>query len=88
MMQYLVKHRTQIVFGIAFTMLALWLQLSGQSWSRTIVNRLDYLAYDLRLNLTGVHGASSQKLAKLMRLYLVNQFIMTVMFMIWFAIVL
>lgn len=52
MMQYLRKHRTRIVFGLAFTVLALWLQLSGQSWSRTLISRLDYLAYDLRLNLT------------------------------------
>ena len=52
MMHYLVKHHTRIAFGLVFTFLALWLQLSGQSWSRTLINRLDFLAYDLRLNLT------------------------------------
>jgi hypothetical protein len=46
MMQYLLKHRTRIAFGLVFTALALWLQLSGQSWSRTLISRLDYLAYD------------------------------------------
>ncbi len=54
---------------------------------REIVLTLEAFAH-LRLSLTGVHGASSQELARLTRLYLVNQFIMTVMLMIWFAIVL
>ncbi|CAA0090516.1 Adenylate cyclase 1 [Halioglobus japonicus] len=52
MTQYLSKHRTRITLGIAVTLLALWLQMSGADSSRTIINRLDYLAYDLRLNLT------------------------------------
>jgi adenylate cyclase len=52
MKQYLSKHRSRIELGIAFTLLALWLQMSGADSSRTIINRLDYLAYDLRLNLT------------------------------------
>lgn len=52
MKQYLSKNRSRIVLGLAFTALALWLQLSGDDASRTIINRLDYLAYDLRLNLT------------------------------------
>ena len=52
MTQYLSKHRTRITLGIALTLLALWLQMSGADSSRTIINRLDYLAYDLRLNLT------------------------------------
>ena len=52
MKQYIVKHHTRIGFGLIFTCLALWLQMSGETWSRTIVNRLDFLAYDLRLNLT------------------------------------
>lgn len=52
MKNYLVKHRTLIGFGLLITFLALWLQVSEQKWSRTIVNRLDQVAYDLRLNLT------------------------------------
>ncbi len=52
MKQYLSKHRSRITLGIAFTLIALWLQMSGADSSRTIINRLDYLAYDLRLNLT------------------------------------
>lgn len=52
MTQYLSKHRSRITLGIAFTLLALWLQMSGADSSRTVINRLDYLAYDLRLNLT------------------------------------
>ncbi len=54
---------------------------------REIVLTLEAFA-DLRLSLTGVRGTSSQELARLTRLYLINQFIMTVMLMIWFAIVL
>jgi adenylate cyclase len=52
MTRYLVKHRTLIAFGLLITLLALWLQLTGGSWSRNIINRLDHLAYDVRLNLT------------------------------------
>lgn len=52
MTQYLSKHRSRITLGIAFTLVALWLQMSGADSSRTVINRLDYLAYDLRLNLT------------------------------------
>ncbi len=52
MKNYLVKHRTLIGFGLLITFLALWLQVSEQKWSRTIINRLDQVAYDLRLNLT------------------------------------
>jgi adenylate cyclase len=52
MTQYLSKNRSRIALGIAFTLLALWLQMSGADSSRTVINRLDYLAYDLRLNLT------------------------------------
>ncbi|MCB1704403.1 MAG: adenylate/guanylate cyclase domain-containing protein [Halioglobus sp.] len=52
MKQYLSRHRSRITLGIAFTLLALWLQMSGADSSRTIINRLDFLAYDLRLNLT------------------------------------
>jgi len=52
MKQYFAKNHTRIELGIAFTLLALWLQMSGADSSRTIINRLDFLAYDLRLNLT------------------------------------
>ena len=52
MKNYLVKHRTLIGFGLLITFLALWLQVSEQNWSRTIINRFDHVAYDLRLNLT------------------------------------
>lgn len=52
MRHYLTKHHTLIAFGMLFTLLALWLQLSGENWSRTIIDRLDHLAYDVRLNLT------------------------------------
>ncbi|MCB1687593.1 MAG: adenylate/guanylate cyclase domain-containing protein [Halioglobus sp.] len=52
MKQYLTNHRSRITLGIAFTLIALWLQMSGADSSRTIINRLNYLAYDLRLNLT------------------------------------
>ncbi len=52
MKRYLVDNRLRIVLGIALTVLALWLQLSGADAHRTLINRLDYLAYDLRLNLT------------------------------------
>lgn len=52
MIQYLSKNRSRITLGIAFTLLAVWLQVSGEDSSRTVINRLDYLAYDLRLNLT------------------------------------
>jgi adenylate cyclase len=52
MMQYFSKNRSRLGLGIAFTLLALWLQLSGSDSSRTIINRLDAMAYDLRLSLT------------------------------------
>jgi adenylate cyclase len=52
MKQYLLENRSRIELGIVFTLIALWLQLSGADSSRTIINRLDFLAYDLRLNLT------------------------------------
>ncbi|MEH6584781.1 MAG: adenylate/guanylate cyclase domain-containing protein [Halioglobus sp.] len=52
MKRYLAKNSTRIGLGLVFTVLALWLQLSGEAWSRTIIDRLDFLAYDLRLNLT------------------------------------
>ena len=52
MMHYFAKNRSRIALGIAFTLLALWLQMSGNPSVRTIISRLDYLAYDLRLNLT------------------------------------
>lgn len=52
MKQYFSKNRSRIGLGLVFTLLALWLQMSGADSSRTIINRLDYLAYDLRLNLT------------------------------------
>ncbi len=54
---------------------------------REILLTLEAFA-DLRLSLSGVHGASSQELARLTRLCLVSQFIMTVMLMIWFTVVL
>ena len=52
MKQYLLENRSRIELGIVLTLVALWLQLSGAESSRTIINRLDFLAYDLRLNLT------------------------------------
>jgi adenylate cyclase len=52
MKHYFSEHRSRIELGIIFTLLALWLQMAGADSSRTIINRLDYLAYDLRLNLT------------------------------------
>jgi len=52
MKQYFSKNRSRLELGIIFTLLALWLQMSGADSSRTIINRLDFLAYDLRLNLT------------------------------------
>tara|TARA_R110002124_G_scaffold12051_1_gene57477 strand:+ start:2883 stop:5069 length:2187 start_codon:yes stop_codon:yes gene_type:complete len=52
MKQYLSRHRTRITVGVVFTIIALWLQMSGADSHRTIINRLDFLAYDLRLNLT------------------------------------
>ena len=51
MKQYFVKHHTLIAFGILITLLALWLQLSRGGWNRNVVERLDHLAYDIRLNL-------------------------------------
>ena len=50
MRHYLTKHHTLIAFGMLFTLLALWLQL-GEKLGRTIIDRLDHLAYDVRLNL-------------------------------------
>ncbi len=52
MKQYFSRNRSRIGLGILFTLIALWLQMSGADSSRTIINRLDYLAYDIRLNLT------------------------------------
>ena len=52
MIHYFSNNSFRILLGILFTVLALWLQMSGADSSRTIINRLDYLAYDLRLNLT------------------------------------
>jgi adenylate cyclase len=52
MKQYLANNHTRIELGIAFTLFALWLQMYGEDVNRTTINRLDYLAYDLRLNLT------------------------------------
>jgi adenylate cyclase len=52
MKQFFAKNRSRIGLGIAFTLLALWLQMYGEDANRTTINRLDYLAYDLRLNLT------------------------------------
>ncbi len=52
MMQYFSKNKSRIGLGLAFTLLALWLQLSGDKNSQTVINRLDAMAYDLRLSLT------------------------------------
>ncbi len=52
MKHYFTQNRSRIELGIIFTLFALWLQMSGADSSRTIINRLDYLAYDIRLNLT------------------------------------
>jgi adenylate cyclase len=52
MFQYFTKHRTQILLGLVLTLLALWLQTTRAGWAHTLVSRLDFLAYDLRLNLT------------------------------------
>ncbi|NQX88261.1 MAG: adenylate/guanylate cyclase domain-containing protein [Halioglobus sp.] len=51
-MQYLSKNRYRIVLGIGITLLALWMQLFGAGPVRTVIDRLDAMAYDLRLNLT------------------------------------
>ena len=52
MKQYFVKNRSRMALGIAFTFLALWLQMYGADSNRTIINRLEAVAYDLRLSLT------------------------------------
>jgi adenylate cyclase len=52
MIQYLSRNRYRISLGITITLLALWLQISGTATSRTVIDRLDSMAYDLRLNLT------------------------------------
>jgi adenylate cyclase len=52
MKHYLLKHRTQIFLGLLIVALALWLQVTGPAWARDLINRLDYLGYDLRLNTT------------------------------------
>ena len=52
MMKYLVKHRFQLLMGLAIVALALWLQVGGTGWAGNVVKRLDNLAYDIRLNLT------------------------------------
>lgn len=51
MRQYFSKHRTSIILGVAVTLSYLWLLLTDATWIRTTLTRLDYLAYDLRLNL-------------------------------------
>ncbi|MEH6592983.1 MAG: adenylate/guanylate cyclase domain-containing protein [Halioglobus sp.] len=52
MKRYFSKNRTRLTLGVIFTVLALWLQLSGAGWTQTVISRLDYLAYDVRLNFT------------------------------------
>ncbi len=51
---------------------------------REIVLTLEALI-ELRLSLTGINGVSSQKLARLWRLYFVNQLIIAVMLMVLYA---
>jgi len=52
MRQYLARHSLKVGFGLLFTLLMVWLQTSGDGWGSVAVNRLDHLAYDLRLNYT------------------------------------
>ena len=52
MIQYFSRYRSRIGLGIALTVLALWLQVAGTNASRAVIDRLDAMAYDLRLNLT------------------------------------
>ena len=52
MFRYFVKHRIQIILGLLLTLFAVWLQTTNQALVRTLIGRLDYLAYDLRLNQT------------------------------------
>lgn len=52
MTRYLYKNRIKVGLGLVLTLLALWLHLSVEGASRTVINRLDHLAYDIRLNLT------------------------------------
>ncbi len=52
MIQYFTRNGYPIGLGIAITLVALWLQVSGAGPSRTVIDRLDAMAYDLRLNLT------------------------------------
>ena len=52
MLRYFAKHSIQIALGLVLTGLFVWLQTTGQSAVRTLIGRLDYLAYDLRLNQT------------------------------------
>ena len=52
MMQYFSKNRSRIGLGIALTLLTLWLQRYGTQITDAVIDRLDSMAYDLRLNLT------------------------------------
>ncbi len=52
MLRYFVKHRVQIVLGLLLTFFAIWLQTTSQGLVRGLLGRLDYLAYDVRLNQT------------------------------------
>lgn len=64
MIQYLSKNGYRIGLGIAITLLALWMQVYGDGSSRTIIDRLNAMAYDLRLNLTlGTNRADQSPVA-------------------------
>jgi adenylate cyclase len=58
---YLLNNRIRLILGIVITSLALWLQLGGGGFARAILERLDFLAYDIRLNQTlpAKHDASA-----------------------------
>jgi adenylate cyclase len=52
MRQYFLKHYFSILVGFVLTGSVLWLQFSEQETVRSIVNRLDFIAYDTLLNAT------------------------------------
>lgn len=52
MKRYFLKHYVRFCVGILITGIALWLQIAGGTWSGRFIDRLDNLAYDMRLTRT------------------------------------
>lgn len=60
MLHYFSTYRIGIVLGFLITGLCLWLQFSDAKAVRSVINRLNYLAYDSRLNATLPELSESQ----------------------------